>query len=121
VEAVVDETATGIGDEADENTQGRVLGPRPEDDPGQGVVQAFGRMLELMRIRAGIQRDVFGGQLGYSASSIASFEQGRRIPSPKFIDQADKILDAGGVLAALKGEVARAQSRTAWDGFVTSA
>jgi transcriptional regulator with XRE-family HTH domain len=109
VEAVADGTTTGIGDEAEDNTQGRVPGPRPEDDPGQGVVQAFGRMLKLMRTRVGMQREVFGSQLGYSASSIASFEQGRRIPSPKFIDQADKILDAGGVLSALKGEVARAQ------------
>ena len=46
---------------------------------------------------------------GYSASTIAAFEQGRRIPPPRFIDQADEVLDAGGVLQAMKEEVARAQ------------
>lgn len=46
---------------------------------------------------------------GYSASTIASFEQGRRIPPPKFIDKADELLDAGGLPKASKEEVARAQ------------
>ncbi|WP_328348298.1 helix-turn-helix domain-containing protein [Streptomyces violaceus] len=84
-------------------------GPRPADDPGQGVVLAFGRMLKLLRVRAGVPRDEFGAQLGYSASSIASFEQGRRIPPPRVIERADRLLDAGGVLEALKEDVGRAQ------------
>lgn len=45
----------------------------------------------------------------YAAQSIASFEQGRRIPPPRLIDQSDDVLDAGGVLKALKEEMARAQ------------
>lgn len=84
-------------------------GPRPEDEPGSGVVTAFGRQLKLLRIRAGLERPEFGKLTGYAAQSIASFEQGRRIPSPRFIDRADEVLDAGGVLRALKEEVARAQ------------
>jgi transcriptional regulator with XRE-family HTH domain len=69
----------------------------------------FGRQLKLFRVRAGLERAEFGAMTGYSASTIASFEQGRRIPSPKFIDRADEVLDAGGVLSASKEEVARAQ------------
>lgn len=42
-------------------------------------------------------------------SSIAAFEQGRRIPPARFIDQVDEVLDAGGVLKALKDEVVKAQ------------
>jgi transcriptional regulator with XRE-family HTH domain len=117
VVTVADGTTTDIGAEDGNGREirepgdaaGRVPEPRPEDDPGQGIVHAFGRLLKLMRTRAGVPRDVFGSQLGYSASSIASFEQGRRIPSPKFIERADKLLDAGGVLDTLKDEVARAQ------------
>ena len=56
-----------------------------------------------------MDRAQFGSLTGYSASTIASFEQGRRIPPPKFIDQADEVLGAGGVLSASKEEVARAQ------------
>jgi Domain of unknown function (DUF5753) len=50
-----------------------------------------------------------GSLTGYSVSTIAAFEQGRRIPPPKFIDQVDDVLAAGGVLGASKEEVARAQ------------
>ncbi|WP_392842710.1 helix-turn-helix domain-containing protein [Streptomyces sp. LN500] len=84
-------------------------GTRPEDEPGSGVVTAFGRQLKLLRIRAGLERPEFGERVGYAGQSVASFEQGRRIPPPRFIDRADEVLDAGGVLKALKEEVARAQ------------
>jgi hypothetical protein len=56
-----------------------------------------------------MQRDAFGARLGYSTSSIASFEQGYRTPPPRFIERADRLLDADGVLEALREEVARAQ------------
>ncbi|MFE4610360.1 helix-turn-helix domain-containing protein [Streptomyces niveus] len=82
---------------------------RPDDEPGSGVVVAFGRQLKLLRGRAGLDRTEFGKRVGYAAQSVASFEQGRRIPQPVFIDRADDVLDAGGVLKALKEEVARAQ------------
>lgn len=84
-------------------------GPRPEDEPGSGVVTAFGRQLKLLRVRAALERPEFGKLVGYAGQSIASFEQGRRIPPPRFIDRADEVLDAGGVLKALKEEVGRAQ------------
>jgi transcriptional regulator with XRE-family HTH domain len=85
------------------------VGQRPEDEPGQGVVTAFGRQLKLLRTRAGLERAEFGKLVGYAAQSVASFEQGRRIPPPRLIDRADEVLGAGGVLKALKEEVARAQ------------
>ena len=92
---------------------GRAAGPehggRLEDEPGSGVMVAFGRQLKLLRIRAGMDRTEFGNRVGYAAQSVASFEQGRRIPQPGFIDQADPVLDAGGLLLAMKEEVARAQ------------
>ncbi|MFJ8502590.1 helix-turn-helix domain-containing protein [Streptomyces avermitilis] len=76
---------------------------------GAGILHVFGRQLKLCRERAGLDRAELGRRTGYSASTIASFEQGRRIPPPKFIDLADEVLDAGGVLRVGKEEVARAQ------------
>jgi transcriptional regulator with XRE-family HTH domain len=76
---------------------------------GSGILYVFGRQLKLCRIRAGLSRREFGSLTGYSPSTIAAFEQGKRIPPPPFIDQADDVLDAGGVLKASKDEVARAQ------------
>ncbi|MFD5708968.1 helix-turn-helix domain-containing protein [Streptomyces pharetrae] len=82
---------------------------QPEYEVGTGMLCVFGRQLRLFRERAGLDRAGFGSLTGYSASTIASFEQARRIPPPKFIDQADELLEAGGVLSASKEEVARAQ------------
>lgn len=78
-------------------------------EQGAGVITAFGRQLKLLRVRAGLERPELGKRLGYSAETIASLEQGRRIPQPRFIEQADEVLGAGGLLVALKEEVARAQ------------
>ncbi|MFB6548834.1 Scr1 family TA system antitoxin-like transcriptional regulator [Streptomyces sp. NPDC056405] len=80
-----------------------------EQEASAGILHVFGRQLKLCRERAGLDRAELGSRAGYSASTIASFEQGRRIPSPKFIDCADEVLDAGGLLKAGKEEVARAQ------------
>ncbi|MER5363378.1 helix-turn-helix transcriptional regulator [Streptomyces sp. NPDC002785] len=96
------ETDAGAG-------SGSESGKRPEDEPGSGVMTAFGRQLKLLRLRAGLDRAEFGKRVGYAAQSVASFEQGRRIPQPAFIDKADAVLEAGGLLLALKEEVARAQ------------
>ncbi|WP_371934380.1 helix-turn-helix domain-containing protein [Streptomyces poriferorum] len=82
---------------------------RPESKSENGVAVAFGRQLKLLRIRAGLDRVEFGNRVGYAAQSIASFEQGRRIPQPEFVDKADRVLDAGGLLMALKEELARSQ------------
>ncbi|MFC9910173.1 helix-turn-helix domain-containing protein [Streptomyces sp. NPDC127197] len=82
---------------------------RPEDEPGTGVVTVFGRQLKLLRTRAGLDRAEFGKLVGYSADTVASIEQGRRIPQPRFIDRADEVLGAGGLLMAMKEEVGRAQ------------
>lgn len=76
---------------------------------GAGILHVWRRQLKLFRERAGMDRAELGALTGYSAATIASFEQGRRIPPPKFIDRADEVLDAGGVLKAGKEDVARAQ------------
>jgi transcriptional regulator with XRE-family HTH domain len=79
------------------------------EEPGSGVVAAFGRQLKLLRTQAQLDRAEFGKRTGYAPQSIASFEQGRRIPQPAFIDRADEVLGAGGVLTALKDEVLRSR------------
>lgn len=84
-------------------------GGDPALDPGSGILRVFGRQLKRFRVRAGVERSEFGARLGYSASTIAAYEQGRRVPPPRFIDQADDMLDAGEVLKEMKEEVARAQ------------
>ncbi|MEU6931013.1 helix-turn-helix transcriptional regulator [Streptomyces sp. NPDC046374] len=84
-------------------------GGRAADKSGQGVVAAFGQILKTLRVRAGMEREELGKRLGYSASTIASFEQRRRIPPEKAIDRADEVLDAGGLLPVWKEQMEQAQ------------
>ncbi|MFB7359214.1 helix-turn-helix domain-containing protein [Streptomyces gardneri] len=73
------------------------------------MVTAFGQSLKTLRVRAGMEREELGKRLGYSASTIASFEQGRRIPPPRAIDRSDEVLDAGGLLTVWKDQLEKAQ------------
>ncbi|MDT0465752.1 helix-turn-helix domain-containing protein [Streptomyces gibsoniae] len=76
---------------------------------GTGVPHIFGRQLKRLRTWAGMGRAELGARTGYSESTIASFEQGRRIPPRQFIGQADEVLDAHGVLLEFVEEMERAQ------------
>lgn len=85
---------------------------RPETPDGDGsgaFLRCFGMQLKLLRERAGLTQAELGKLLGYSADQISSVEQGRRIPKPELIDKADEVLEAGGLLCAMKEEVARAR------------
>ncbi|MFE2024441.1 helix-turn-helix domain-containing protein [Streptomyces hygroscopicus] len=100
----------GLG-EGRQRESGLATGAEPEPPPevGSGILRVFGRQLKRFRMRAGLERPEFASMVGYSVSTIAAYEQGRRIPPPRLIDQADEVLDAGGVLLEMKEEVARAQ------------
>ncbi|MEU5996233.1 helix-turn-helix transcriptional regulator [Streptomyces sp. NPDC047197] len=74
-----------------------------------GFLRCFGRQLRLLRERAGLTRAELGARLGYSEELVSSVELGRRIPKPEFIQRADDVLDGGGLLTAMKSEVARAR------------
>ncbi|MCF1511498.1 helix-turn-helix domain-containing protein [Streptomyces glomeratus] len=80
-----------------------------EQTTGTGVPHLFGRQLKRLRAWAGMGRAELGARTGYSESTIASFEQGRRIPSRQFIVRADEVLGAHGVLLELVEEMERAQ------------
>ncbi|MDX3427762.1 helix-turn-helix transcriptional regulator [Streptomyces sp. ME01-18a] len=79
------------------------------DDGAAGFLRCFGAQLRLLRERKGLTRAELGSLLGYGEDQVASVELGRRIPKPEMIDRADEVLGAGGLLVAMKGEVARAR------------
>lgn len=79
-----------------------------QGDAENSFLKSFGKQVKLFRERMNMSQPDLGKRLGHSQSQIASVEQGRRIMQPKTIDKADDVLDAGGVLTAMKDEVARA-------------
>ncbi|BAU84496.1 hypothetical protein SLA_3588 [Streptomyces laurentii] len=79
----------------------------PDDDWGIAVITTVGRQLKLRREAMGLRACEFGAQVGYSEDMIYKIEGGRRIPRPDFLDQADLILRADGLLKAMKADVAK--------------
>ncbi|MFE0135019.1 helix-turn-helix domain-containing protein [Streptomyces sp. NPDC059037] len=79
----------------------------PEDE--SGTVIAVGRQIRLWREAAGLGAAEFGRAVGYGENLVYKIERGKRIPRPEFLDKADKVLGAGGKIAAMKKDVAEAQ------------
>jgi transcriptional regulator with XRE-family HTH domain len=78
------------------------------DETGADILKCLGRQVKLFRERAQLTQAELGRRIGYGEDQVSSVEQGRRVPQPEFLDGADKVLGAFGVLAAAKDEVAKA-------------
>ncbi|MFF8478113.1 helix-turn-helix domain-containing protein [Streptomyces sp. NPDC015414] len=79
----------------------------PDDDWGVAVITTVGRQLRLRREAVGMRAAEFGRVVGYGEDMVYKVESGRRIPRPEFLDKADEVLSAGGLLAAMKEDVAK--------------
>ena len=82
--------------------------PDPEDDSGP-VLEALGRQIKLWRMAAGLSQVEFGAAIGYGENQVYKVERGTRIPKPEFLDRADQALNARGMIAAMKRDVAEAR------------
>ncbi|MGW5254489.1 helix-turn-helix domain-containing protein [Streptomyces sp. NPDC004012] len=79
----------------------------PDDDWGVAVVATVGRQLRLRREAVGMRAAEFGVAVGYGEDMVYKIESGKRIPRPEYLDRADQVLGAGGLLAAMKEDVAK--------------
>lgn len=79
----------------------------PDDDWGVAVVATVGRQLRLRREAVGMRAAELGTATGYGEDLIYKIESGKRIPRPEFLDKADEVLGAGGLLSAMKEDVAK--------------
>ena len=73
------------------------------------LLKAIGRQIKFLRERAGLTQAELGERIGYGVDLVSSVERGRRAPKPQFIDGAERVLDAGGVLSAIRDDVERAR------------
>ncbi|MFG2624449.1 helix-turn-helix domain-containing protein [Streptomyces sp. NPDC048473] len=78
----------------------------PDDESGAAVVATVGRQLRLRRETAGMRAAEFGVAIGYGEDQVYKVEAGKRIPRPEYLDRADEVLGAGGLIAAMKKDVA---------------
>ncbi|CAL9488951.1 helix-turn-helix domain-containing protein [Streptomyces sp. DH-12] len=79
----------------------------PDDEWGVAVVATVGRQLKLRREAVGMRAGEFGKAVGYGEDLVYKIESGKRIPRPEYLDRADEVLGAGGLLSAMKEDVAR--------------
>ncbi|MFF5884282.1 helix-turn-helix domain-containing protein [Streptomyces sp. NPDC012589] len=77
----------------------------PDDDWALAVVATVGRQLRLRREAAGMRVGEFAVAVGYGEDLVYKIETGKRIPRPEYLDTADEVLDAGGLVAAMREDV----------------
>ncbi|WPP31859.1 helix-turn-helix transcriptional regulator [Streptomyces sp. CL7] len=77
----------------------------PDDDWALAVVATVGRQLRLRREAAGLRVPEFAVAVGYGEDLVYKIESGKRIPRPEYLDTADDVLGAGGLVAAMKEDV----------------
>ncbi|MEU8533261.1 helix-turn-helix domain-containing protein [Streptomyces parvulus] len=79
----------------------------PDDEWGVAVITTVGRQLRLRREAVGMRAADFGEAVGYGEDLVYKVEGGRRIPRQEYLDRADAVLDAGGLIAAAWEDVKR--------------
>ncbi|WP_328502023.1 helix-turn-helix domain-containing protein [Streptomyces sp. NBC_00457] len=88
---------------------------RPETPAeADGTIELFrtlGRMLRLLRERAGLTQKQFGAMVGYGPDQIGAMERGVRAPRPEFLEKADELLNADGLLKEAMEDVEQAMSK----------
>lgn len=82
---------------------------RTEDEESGAVLRTVGRQIKLWREAAGLKQAELGAAIGYGEEQVSAVERARRIPSPEFLENADRVLEAGGKIAAMKKDVAEAR------------
>jgi transcriptional regulator with XRE-family HTH domain len=69
------------------------------------ALSRFAAEMKAWRARLGITQAEFADKIGYSASLVASVEQGQRSPRPAFAEACDKTTGAPGTFARWQGQV----------------
>lgn len=89
---------------------GSVRQPADGGDTGADpLLKAVGKQIKRLRERAGLSQAGFGDLIGYGAEQVSSVERGRRAPKAQFIEGAERVLDARGMLEAVQEDVERAR------------
>lgn len=72
----------------------------PDDAWGVAVIETVGRQLKLRREAVGIRVADFAVAIGYGEDMVYKIENGKRIPRPEYLEKADDILKAAGLITA---------------------
>ncbi|MGW1474858.1 helix-turn-helix domain-containing protein [Streptomyces olivaceus] len=76
-----------------------------DDDWALAVITTVGRQLRLRREATDMRVGDFAQAVGYGEDLVYKIGSGKRIPRPEYLDMADEVLNAGGLIAAMKEDV----------------
>ncbi|MFI8367991.1 Scr1 family TA system antitoxin-like transcriptional regulator [Streptomyces sp. NPDC085466] len=88
--------------------------PKGSEPETSESLKAFGEVVKVFRKRAGLTQEQFAPLVGYSLPMVASIEQGRRLPSKEFVEKAEEVLDAFGVIRAAAKHLTRKTGLAKW-------
>ncbi|MFE1507498.1 helix-turn-helix domain-containing protein [Streptomyces sp. NPDC058726] len=94
----VDGEAVRLRTEPEEDEPGWEVDP--EDEWGTAVLATVGRQLRLRREAVGMRVTDFAAAVKYGDDLVYKIEGGKRIPRQEYLTKADKVLGAGGLIAA---------------------
>ncbi|MEU7027856.1 helix-turn-helix transcriptional regulator [Streptomyces sp. NPDC046275] len=77
-------------------------------------LKAFGEVVKAFRKRARLTQEQFAPQVKFSVETVSSVEQGRRFPSPDFVDRAEEVLDAFGTIKGAAKHLSREPGLANW-------
>ncbi|MGA4849134.1 helix-turn-helix domain-containing protein [Streptomyces sp. G5(2025)] len=80
----------------------------PEDEIS-AAVEMVGHHLKLRREAAGLRVAEFADAVGYGEDMVRKIERGVRIPRPEYLDMADGVLRAEGLVSAMKPKMREAR------------
>ncbi|MFC8419620.1 helix-turn-helix domain-containing protein [Streptomyces sp. NPDC057236] len=83
--------------------------PYGADEESAAVLRTVGRVIKMCRERMGLTQAALGTHIGYSEEQVSSVERGRRAPMEEFLDAADRVLEANGLIGGLKKDVEKAR------------
>ncbi|MBY8879553.1 helix-turn-helix domain-containing protein [Actinacidiphila acidipaludis] len=96
-----------------ENTEGPATGTGGEPESSDSL-RTFGAFLQALREHAGYSREEFGALVRFSKHTVASVEQGRRIPDVDFVERAEGVLGNTGALRKAVRHIARQPGLASW-------
>ncbi|GGW58650.1 helix-turn-helix domain-containing protein [Streptomyces xantholiticus] len=85
---------------------------RPSEVDGTThLFRALGKQIKVLREAAGLSQKELGAATHCGEALISAMERGVRTPQPDFLERADELLDARGVLRAAVSDVREAQAK----------
>ncbi|MDT0378184.1 helix-turn-helix transcriptional regulator [Streptomyces sp. DSM 42041] len=77
-------------------------------------LRTFGAVVQALREHAGLGREEFGALVRFSKHTVASVEQGRRMPDRDFVERAESALGNTGALRRAAPHLSRQAGLASW-------